>query len=188
MIPDSVETLLSAPGEISAQALLDDESAVFWVDWREDDADIVRYCEKVLKTGELSVEETEIEDDPGIDLHISFRGSRAKVPLTCGVADRHITIHALNNMLNPAYEVRVCVDSHPSDSLALLPLKTDEWKALEARYGNEVRWRFAVIQERPNLFTEAWGVTDQEDGSGPRIVRKTIFTQLRRLWSRKRFI
>jgi hypothetical protein len=156
MIPKSVDDVLQSPSEDNVSALLDDDSAVFMVDWREEDDAIVEYCESVLGTGSLSAELVDIDDDPGFELYITYAGDRAKVPLVAGPEDRHITLYTLNQVLAPDYEVRVCVDSNVSDTLAFLPLAATDWSALESKYGEAVAERFKRIEEKPNLFTDPW--------------------------------
>ena len=78
-----------------------------------------------------------------------------KVPLTYSLADRHITLWALNHLLAPDYEVRFCVDSNGADTLAFLPLPAVEWGRLEQEFGADaVARRFYRIKGRPNLFTD----------------------------------
>jgi hypothetical protein len=156
MIPNSVDELLRTPSEDNVAALLEDDSAVFMVDWREEDDAIVEYCEGVLGTDSLSAEIVNIDADPGFELYISYGGQRTKVPLMAAPEDRHITLRTLNQALAPDYEIRVCVDSNGSDTLAFLPLSATDWAALESNYGQRVAKHFRKIEQRPNLFTEPW--------------------------------
>ncbi len=156
MIPSSVDRFLRSPSQESAAALLDDRSAVFLVDWREEDDAIAGSCEAVLRTGSLSAELVELDADPGFEISISYAGKRAKVSLVGALEDRHITLHALNQALAPDYEVRVCVNSRGGDTLAFLPLSAADWADLESKYGARVAKHFRRIEERPNLFTDPW--------------------------------
>jgi hypothetical protein len=156
MIPPTVEQLLTNESEEAIEALLADQDSVFLVDWREEDDAIVGYCEDILQTGDLAAEVVEVDADPGFEMYISHRGRRVKVPLVVGHEDRHITIHTLNQLLKPAFEIRVCVDSNGSDTLAFLPLSGADWSALEARFGEKVGRRFRKVEARPNLFTDPW--------------------------------
>src|SRR5687768_8541919 len=122
MIPATVEQLLQSESEEAIEALLDDRENVFLVGWRGEDDAIVEDCEEVLKTGDLAAEVVNVDRDPGFELYISRGGQRVKVPLVVGSEDRHITLHTLNQLLLPAFEIRVCVDSNGSDTLAFLPL------------------------------------------------------------------
>lgn len=156
MIPATVERLLRDDTRQAAEEMFDDRKAVFLVDWREEDDAIVGYAEDLLQTGDLSAELVGVDDDPGFELYISRKGKREKVPLVAGKEDRHITLNALNELLQPEYEIRVCVDSRGSDTLAFLPLPAADWTALEARFGKKVAAHFRKIEAQPNLFTERW--------------------------------
>ena len=156
MIPPTVEQLLSTGTEAAVDALLADQDIIFHVDWREEDDAIVRYCEDILQTGDLTAELVDTDADPGFEIYISHRGQRVKVPLVVGPQDRHITLYTLNELLKPAYEIRVCVDSNGSDTLAFLPLPAADWSAVERRFGAKVAKHFRRIEQRPNLFTDPW--------------------------------
>jgi hypothetical protein len=91
-----VTTVLETPTKETVQALLEDQSTVFLVDWREEDDAIVEYCEAILQTGSLLAELIEFETEEGHELHIQYRSKRVKVPLDYSIADRHITLCALN--------------------------------------------------------------------------------------------
>jgi hypothetical protein len=156
MIPSTVEQLLSGESESAVETMLAGQDHVFLVDWREEDDAIVGYCEDILKTGDLAAELIEIDADPGFEIYILHGANRVKVPLVVGPEDRHITLHTLNELLKPAFEIRVCVDSNGSDTLAFLPLSASDWSALEGRFGANVAKHFRRIEQRPNLFTESW--------------------------------
>src|SRR5262245_12396779 len=68
----------------------------FAVDWRGDDADIVEDCAAALGLDSLTAEWR------GEDLFILFDGKEVRVPLLMDVADRHITICTLNDVLAQA--------------------------------------------------------------------------------------
>lgn len=100
-----ITAVLESPGKEKIRALLDDDTTVFWVDWREDEADIVRYCEAVLQTGSLTAEQVRAATPRGSELFISCNGKRVRAPLINGPEDRHIALCALNQVLAPDYEV-----------------------------------------------------------------------------------
>lgn len=156
MIPATVLQLMTSPSDESLQAMFDDESAIFWVDWREDDDAIPEYCESILNTGALSAECVQMDADPGFEIYIIYKDRRIKVPLVVGPEDRHITLLTLNQVLSPKYEIRVCVDSNGSDTLAFLPLAATAWAEMESDFGAEVSKRFRRIEAKPNLFTDRW--------------------------------
>jgi hypothetical protein len=148
-----VTAVLEAPTEESIDALLDAEDTVFWVDWRDEEPDIVSACEAILQTGSLSAETIDVPGDPGWEIWVTYRGRRTRMPLTVSSADRHIALVTMNNALRPDYEVRMSKD-FSGDTLPFLPLPTRTWAALEKRYGDAVGKRFYVLQDRPNVFTE----------------------------------
>jgi hypothetical protein len=146
--------VLESPSDDAIQALFDDEDTIFWVDWREEDDAIVQYCEARIQTGSLSAEVVEVDTDDGFEIYINYKNKRVKVPLTYSLQDRHITICSLNEILSPDYEIRFCIDSKGSDTLAFLPLSSSDWSDLERRHGDAVSQRFCRIAASPNLFNE----------------------------------
>ncbi len=151
---DLITAVLESPSKERIRALLDDDTTVFWIDWREGEGDIVRYCEAVLQTGDLHAEQVRAATPRGSDLFISYKGKRIRAPLINGFEDRHIALCTLNQVLGPDYEVRFCIPSNGSDTLAFLPLPSPKWRELEQRYGATVSRLFYRFAERPNLFTE----------------------------------
>jgi hypothetical protein len=72
MIPESIHALIRS-GERPRSAL-EDPTALFWVEWREDDDQVPGLCAAVMKTTELSAD---WNDDR---LSIVWRGRRVPVP------------------------------------------------------------------------------------------------------------
>jgi hypothetical protein len=149
-----VTAVLESPTEEAVRALLDDDSTVFWIDGRQEDETIAESCESVLQSGRLSGELVEVDSADGYDVFIQFGHRRERVPLSYSDGDRHITLCVLNRVLAPEYEVRFCIDSNGSDTLAFLPLPPEQWAELERRYGEAVGRRFYRFSDRPNLFTD----------------------------------
>ena len=149
-----VTAVLQAPTEEAIRALLDDDGTVFWIDWRQEEETIAESCESVLRTGHLSGELVEVDSEEGYEVYLQFRDRRERAPLSYSGSDRHITLCTLNRVLAPEYEVRFCIDSNGSDTLAFLPLACDQWSALEQRYGEALGRRFYKFGDRPNLFTD----------------------------------
>ncbi|QDU75037.1 hypothetical protein Pan97_20580 [Bremerella volcania] len=149
-----IRNALSSSDSESIQTLLDDEETVFWVDWREEDDVLVEYCEEILQTGELSAEELDADNEAGFELFVQYQERRIKVPLETGEGDRHITLVSINQVLKPDYEIRFCIDSNGSDTLAFLPLPTTDWQALESEFGEAVDKHFYRLSDKPNLFTD----------------------------------
>ncbi len=155
MSGELIARLLAAPPAAAGQILIEDEGHLFWVDWREEDDAIVESCEAVLKTGSLAPELVDAETTGGYDLYVHYKGKRLRVPLTFSMEDRHLTLCALNEALVPDYEVRLCIDSDGSDTLAFLPLSLEEWRRLEAEHGDALQQRFYRMKAKPNVFTDS---------------------------------
>jgi hypothetical protein len=147
--------VLESSTDDAIRALLDDDSTVFWIDWRQEDETIAESCESVLRTGYLSGELVEVDSEEGYEVYLRYRERRVKVPLSYSGGDRHVTLCALNRVLAPEHEVRFCIDSNGGDTLAFLPLASEQWAAFEQRYGEVVGRHFYRITERPNLFTDS---------------------------------
>ncbi|AOA59935.1 hypothetical protein BFG52_08710 [Acinetobacter larvae] len=108
---------------------------VMRVDWRELDEEIIQYCEDILNTEQLSVELVNRDHARGFDLSICYKHKKSVVPFASDAADRDTTIIALNQILQPEYEIRFCLASEGNDCLEFLPLKQSSWERLERKYG-----------------------------------------------------
>jgi hypothetical protein len=136
------------------RAFFDNECPHFFaVDWREDDADIVAYCAEVLQLDSLTAEWR------GEDLFITFDDREVRVPLLMDVADRHITICTLNDVLSPNYEVRFLLFSHGCDTGGFAALSLADWRELEKANAAVVAENFLDPRKLPNLMTE---LTDEK--------------------------
>jgi hypothetical protein len=93
------------------------------------------------------------------DLYIIFDGREVRVPLQIDVADRHITICTLNDLLSPKYEVRFLVFSHGSDTLGFAAVSGVDWHELEKANAAVVAETFIDPRKLPNLMTE---LTDEK--------------------------
>jgi hypothetical protein len=134
---------------------LSDAGLLLWVDWRDDDGDIAKACERLLRTGDLSAEV--IYPNPSeasaAEIDITYKGERRKTVYAGKTADRDTTIVALNEALQPDYEIRFCLDSNGNDTLAFLPLSASQWAELESEFGAEnVGKRFSKISKGIKLF------------------------------------
>ena len=152
---DVVAIAIHSPSRQTIQALLNDKDTVFWVDWREEDDAIVQDCENILQTGRLKAEVVETTTGGGYEIYIQYGEKRVRVPLTYSMQDRHITLCSLNSALAPDWEIRFCLDSNDSDTLAFLPLSIRQWEELEQRYNDAVALRFYKISTNLNPFTDS---------------------------------
>lgn len=96
----------------------------------------------------------EVDSEQGFEVCLQYRDRRIQIPLTYSVADRHITLCTLNQRLAPEFEVRICVNSDGSDTLAFLSLPCEQWAAFEQQYSEAVRKRFYRLTARPDVFTD----------------------------------
>lgn len=151
---DKVRTALDTGSDDAIWSLAKDDATCFWVDWRGEDEAIVNDCERLLHTGKLAAEIVDADNEMGFEMFINYESRRVRVPLVEDVADRHITIHSLNQVLAPDFEIRAVVVSLETDSIALLPLPTAAWRLLSAEFPNELAERFLQISDSPNLFTD----------------------------------
>ena len=149
-----IRTAIATPTEQAIDALLEDGDTVIWVDWREAEEDIVDYCEDKLQTGTPNCECVDADNDAGFELFIEYQANRQRIPLVHGPEDRHIAIHAMNQILGPDYEIRLCIDSWGSDTLGFVALAGDTWRSLESAFGEAVGKRFYRLAASPNVFTD----------------------------------
>ena len=118
-------------GDLTLEDLARADHVLLWVDWGEDDEDIVTKCESLLKTRALSAEW--IARDATADLAITFGGKTTLVTYLHGKADRDTTLAALQRVLVAAgYDLRFLRESRGSDTLAFVPLAQPDWAMLDA--------------------------------------------------------
>lgn len=128
------------------------DDIVMWVDWRQQDEDIVDMCEALIQTGTLTAEIVETDILSG--LTIIYRGVKTPVPYKNAHADRDTTLITLNALLAPDHEIRFCRDSDGNDTVAFLPLSSAQWQSLEAAFPKEVEAKFMKITADMVLFGE----------------------------------
>lgn len=149
MSPDLRQMVIDHDEVGLERAFFDDECSHFFaVDWREDDADIVAYCADALGLDSLTAEWRDS------DLVITFDSQETRVPLLMDVADRHITVCTLNDVLSPNYEIRFLVFSHGSDTIGFAALSGADWRELEKADAAVVAENFIDPRKLPNLMTE----------------------------------
>jgi len=153
---DIVTKLLSSPSADAVGAFLEDESVVFWIDWRQEDETIADSCELVLNTGSLGGEMIDnTDDDCPYHVEITYNSKRERVPLTFSESDRHLTLLAINRVLHPDYEIRLCISASDGDTLGFVALPTTDWNALHIQFDGLVDKHFYRISKTPNLFTDS---------------------------------
>lgn len=132
--------------------LFEDQGPVMWIDWREEDDSIVHIAAEALGLNDLTAR----FDNDSCDLLINYRGTshRIRYPEE-GVADRDTTIIALNRVLQPGHELRLCIASRGSDTLALMALSGEEWSLLERKHPAACAEHFMMIDETTEIFGRA---------------------------------
>ena len=75
------------------------------------------------------------------------------------VADRHITLCTLNDLLSPKHEIRFIILSHGSDTVGFAALSVADWRELEKANADAVAENFVDPRKLPNLVTE---LTDEK--------------------------
>jgi hypothetical protein len=129
--------------------LFEEGGPVIWIDWGEEDDDIVMMTAEVLGLKDLSVR---FEND-SCDLLIKYRGIEHRVGYRqVGVADRDTTIIALNNLLRPEHELRLCNASKGSDTLGLMALPSADWALLEHKCPEACAEHFSIIGKATAMF------------------------------------
>lgn len=120
---------------------------VMVVDWREEDDEIVQYCENILETGHLSAELEDADNQQGFTLTIHYGEKSLLIPYVGDGADRDTTLLALSEILQPDYEIRWCKVSEGNDTLEFIPLPKILWHRLDMKYAgrmDELFGRFEV--------------------------------------------
>lgn len=120
---------------------------VMVVDWREEDDEIVQYCENILETGHLSAEFEDADNQQGFTLTIHYGEKSLLIPYVGDGADRDTTLLALSEILQPDYEIRWCKVSAGNDTLEFIPLPKILWHRLDMKYAgkmDELFGRFEV--------------------------------------------
>ncbi len=120
------------------------DEIVLWVDHREDDADIPKMCESILRTGAL---DGYWSDDGTLDLIISYKDANHRVEYPGGIADRDTTMIALNRIIGDAFELRYCTASEGNDTVAFLPLSSEQWHMLKSSYPDKLATLFTRVTE-----------------------------------------
>lgn len=144
-----VRQLIDRSGENLINRLFGAEAPFFWVDWREEDDAIASYCSVAAGCECVRAEWR------GDDLYMVGHSGSRRVPLTYSIADRHITLLAINEVIAPVYEIRYVCASGGGDTAGLVVLATSEWTSLEQQYGTSAVDRaFRRLRARPNIFTE----------------------------------
>lgn len=123
-----------------------------WIDWKEEDENIIKYCEDILQTNELSVETLNAENERGFETIITYKGKRSQIPYKGTSADRDTTIKTLNKTIQPDFDIRLCKESVGSDTLCFIPLTSSQWLEFETKYGKQIEEKFQKITNDTKIF------------------------------------
>ncbi|NNP67452.1 hypothetical protein [Acinetobacter sp. Ac_5812] len=122
------------------------------VDWREEDEAIIEYCEKILQTRDLSVETESADNAQGFIIRLHYKDQALIIPYQGEGADRDTTLKALNQILQPDYEIRFCVASDGSDTLEFIPLPQKVWQKLDQKYPHNIDQFFRRFEPDSEFF------------------------------------
>jgi hypothetical protein len=85
----------------------------------------------------------DVEQGDDDDTYLIQGERRLKVPLRFERGDNAISVHTLGQLLLPAVEFRLCIDTCGNSENAFIALTPAEWQALESEFGTEgVDYRF----------------------------------------------
>lgn len=139
---------------LSSQMTVDDffeSSAVVWVDWREDDSDLIEYFNDLMKEP-IEVQMLDNAQPYGDDILLKKGDKACQIPYQ-EVMDRDTTIKYFNDCIQPEYEIRWFVESLGSDTLGFVLLPSHDWQALAEEFGNiKVEKDFLPITLESKMF------------------------------------
>lgn len=148
------ETFDSIKSFLSGQMTVDDffeSSAVVWVDWREDDSDLIEYFNDLMKEP-IEVQMLDNAKPYGDDILLKKGDKACQIPYQ-EVMDRDTTIKYFNDCIKPEYEIRWFVESLGSDTLGFVLLPSHDWQALAEEFGDiKVEKDFLPITLESKMF------------------------------------
>ena len=128
-----------------------DSEAIIWIDWREDDEDVVRYFNDMMDEP-IDIQTVSNGKSYGDDIVLQKGDKELLIPYG-DEKDRDVTIKYFNDFVQPDYEVRWFVESLGNDTLGFTVLSGAEWANLEDEFGADtVRCYFEPINLESNMF------------------------------------
>ena len=128
-----------------------DSEAIIWIDWREDDEDVVRYFNDMMDEP-IHIQTVSNGKLYGDDIVLQKGDNELLIPYG-DEKDRDVTIKYFNDFVQPDYEVRWFVESFGNDTLGFTVLSGAEWANLEDEFGTDiVRYYFEPINLESNMF------------------------------------
>ena len=128
-----------------------DSEAISWIDWREDDEDVVNYFNDMMDEP-IDIQPVSNGKPYGDDIMLQKGDKELLIPYG-NEKDRDVTIKYFNDFVKPDYEVRWFVESLGNDTLGFTVLSGGEWSKLDDEFGADtVRYYFEPIDLESNMF------------------------------------
>ena len=128
-----------------------DSEAIIWIDWREDDEDVVNYFNDMMDEP-IDIQTVSNGKSYGDDIVLQKGDKELLIPYG-DEKERDVTIKYFNEFVKPDYEVRWFTESLGNDTLGFTALSGAEWANLEDEFGADtVRYYFEPINLESNMF------------------------------------
>ena len=128
-----------------------DSEAIIWIDWREDDEDVVSYFNDMMDEP-IHIQTVSNGKLYGDDIVLQKGDKELQIPYG-DEQDRDVTIKYFNDFIKPDYEVRWFVESLGNDTLGFTVLSGAEWAKLDDEFGADtVRYYFEPIDFESDMF------------------------------------
>ena len=128
-----------------------DSEAIIWIDWREDDEDVVNYFNDMMDEP-IDIQSVSNNKPYGDDIVLQKGDKELLIPYG-DEKDRDVTIKYFNDFVKPDYEVRWFTESLGDDTLGFTVLSGAEWLKLEDEFGaDRVCYYFVPIDLESNMF------------------------------------
>ena len=128
-----------------------DSEAIIWIDWREDDEDVVRFFNDMMDEP-IDIQTVSNGKPYGDDIVLQKGDKELLIPYG-DEKDRDVTIKYFNDFVQPDYEVRWFTESLGNDTLGFTVLSGSEWTKLSDEFGvDTVRYYFEPINLDSNMF------------------------------------
>ena len=128
-----------------------DSEAIIWIDWREDDEDVVNYFNDMMDEP-IDIQTVSNGKQYGDDIVLQKGNKKLLIPYG-DEKDRDVTIKYFNDFVKPDYEVRWFAESLGDDTLGFTVLSGAEWAKLDDEFGADtVRYYFEPIDFESDMF------------------------------------
>ena len=128
-----------------------DSEAIIWIDWREDDEDVVNYFNDMMDEP-IDIKTVSNGKPYGDDIVLQKGDKELQIPYG-DEQDRDVTIKYFNDFVQPDYEVRWFAESLGNDTLGFTVLSGAEWAKLDDEFGADtVRYYFEPIDFESDMF------------------------------------